>query len=77
MESLHASFLRSRFVMISTADTYCAIALASATPDAAILLGDGVIWFTYGISECAVFILAVTLLKFSERNGIVFKNPQY
>ena len=42
-----------------------------------VLLGDGIIWFTYGISECAVFVLAVILLKFSERNGIVFKKPQY
>ena len=40
------------------------------------LLGDGVIWFTYGISECAVLALAVILLKFSERNGIVFNEPQ-
>ena len=41
------------------------------------LLGKGVIWFTYGISECAVLILAVILLKFSERNGIVFKKTPY
>ena len=41
------------------------------------LLGKGVIWFTYGISECAVLVLAVILLKFSERNGIVFKESQY
>ena len=42
-----------------------------------VLLGEGIIWFTYGISECAVLVLAVILLKFSERNGIVFKEPQY
>ena len=41
------------------------------------LLGKEVIWFTYGISECAVLVLAVILLKFSERNGIVFKESQY
>ncbi len=41
------------------------------------LAGDGIIWFTYGISECAVLVLAVILLKVSERNGIVFKAPQY
>ena len=42
-----------------------------------ILLGGGIIWFTYGISECVVLVLAVSLLKFSERNGVVFKEPQY
>lgn len=41
------------------------------------MLGKGVIWFTYGISECAVLVLAVILLKVSERNGIVFKKSQY
>ena len=42
-----------------------------------VLFGERIIWFTYGISECAVLVLAVILLKFSERNGIVFKDPQY
>ena len=42
-----------------------------------VLLGESIIWYTYGISECAVLVLAVILLKFSERNGIVFKAPQY
>ena len=41
-----------------------------------VLIGEGIIWFTYGISECAVLVLAVILLKFSERNDIVFKEPQ-
>lgn len=41
------------------------------------LFGAGVIWFTYGIAECAVLVLGVILLKISERNGIVFKDPQY
>ena len=36
------------------------------------------IWFAYSISECAVLVLTVILLmKYSERNGIVFKEPQY
>ena len=42
-----------------------------------VLFGEGIIWFTYGISECAVLVLAMILLKFSERNGIVFKEQQY
>ena len=42
-----------------------------------VLMGEGVIWFTYGISECAVLVLAAILLKFSERGGIVFKDPEY
>ena len=40
-------------------------------------MGGGIIWYTYGIAECAVLILAVILLKVPERNGIVFKDPQY
>ena len=41
------------------------------------LAGEGIIWYTYGIAECAVLVLAVILLKVSERNGVRFKNPQY
>lgn len=41
------------------------------------LLGDGIIWYTYGISEVAVLIVAFALLRFSERKGIVFKEPKY
>lgn len=41
------------------------------------LVGESIIWYTYGIAECAVLVLAVILLKYSERNGIVFKDPQY
>ena len=37
------------------------------------LFGGGIIWFTFGISECVVLVLAVILLKVSERNGIVYK----
>ena len=39
------------------------------------MLGDSIIWYTYGISEVAVLIVAFVLLRFSERNGIVFKEP--
>ena len=42
-----------------------------------VLVGESIIWYTYGIAECAVLVLAVALLKYSERNGIVFKDPQY
>lgn len=42
-----------------------------------VIVGSSVIWFTYGISECLVLIVAFVLLKFSERNGIVFKEPKY
>lgn len=41
------------------------------------LVGESIIWYTYGIAEGAVLVLAVILLKISERNGIVFKEPQY
>ena len=40
-------------------------------------VGESIIWYTYGIAEGAVLVLAVILLKISERNGIVFKEPQY
>ena len=41
------------------------------------MVGESIIWYTYGIAEGAVLVLAVILLKISERNGIVFKEPQY
>lgn len=41
------------------------------------LLGNGVIWYTYGISEGLVLIVAFVLLRISERKGIVFKEPTY
>ncbi len=37
------------------------------------LLGSGIVWFTFGISECVVLILAIALLRASERNGIAYK----
>jgi len=37
------------------------------------LIGSSIVWFTFGISECVVLILAITLLKVSERNGIIYK----
>ncbi len=37
------------------------------------ILGGNVIWFTFGIYEAVSFVLAVILLKVSERNGIEFK----
>ncbi len=37
------------------------------------IFGSGVIWFTYGISECLVLLAAFVLTKHSERNGIVYQ----
>ena len=37
------------------------------------IFGSGVIWFTYGISECLVLAVAFILTKHSERNGIVYQ----
>lgn len=37
------------------------------------LLGESIVWFTFGISECVVLVLAVALLEASERNGIVYR----
>ncbi|MGI6118700.1 MAG: MATE family efflux transporter [Bilifractor sp.] len=34
------------------------------------IFGSKVVWFTYGISECFVLILAVSLLKISERDSV-------
>lgn len=38
------------------------------------LIGNsGVIWFTFGIAETLVLIVAVILLRQSEKNGIVYR----
>lgn len=37
------------------------------------ILGRGVIWHTLGIYELIVLVVAFVLLKFSERNGIIYK----
>ena len=37
------------------------------------ICGANVIWFTFGIYEVIVLLIAFGLLKHSERNGIVFK----
>ena len=37
------------------------------------LIGGSIVWMTFGISECLVLVLAVILLKVSERNGIVYR----
>ena len=37
------------------------------------LFGAGVVWYTFGIYEFIVLIVAFVLLRRSERNGIVFK----
>ncbi|MDR1642982.1 MAG: polysaccharide biosynthesis C-terminal domain-containing protein [Clostridiales bacterium] len=36
------------------------------------LFGPGIIWFTVGIAELGSFVVAVALLRRSEKNGIVF-----
>lgn len=36
------------------------------------LLGAGVIWYTFGIYELIVLAVAVALLRYSERNGVVY-----
>ncbi len=41
--------------------------------DLPLLFGREIVWFTFGISECIVLVLAYALLKASERNGIVYK----
>lgn len=33
-----------------------------------VLFGKNIVWFTFGISECVVLILAIILLRISERN---------
>lgn len=37
------------------------------------IAGANIIWFTFGIYEIIVLVIAIALLKHSERNGIVFK----
>lgn len=37
------------------------------------LLGSGIVWYTFGIYESIVLALAIGLLKYSERNGIVYQ----
>lgn len=37
------------------------------------LLGSGIVWYTFGIYESIVLVLAIGLLKYSERNGIVYQ----
>ena len=37
------------------------------------LLGSGIVWYTFGISEAVVLVIGVVLLKHSERNGIVYR----
>lgn len=38
-----------------------------------VIFGNGIIWHTFGIYELAVLLIAVLLLRCSERNGIVFR----
>lgn len=38
-----------------------------------VLLGSGIVWYTFGIYEAVVLVLAVALLKSSEKNGIVYQ----
>lgn len=37
------------------------------------LLGKGIVWYTFGIYESIVLVLAFGLLKYSERNGIIYQ----
>ena len=37
------------------------------------IFGDGAIWFSLLVYEAIVLVIAVALLKYSERNGIQFK----
>lgn len=37
------------------------------------ILGEGIIWHTFGIYEAIVLVVAFILLKHSERDGVVFK----
>lgn len=36
-------------------------------------LGSSIVWYTFGISEVIVLLIAFGLLKFSERKGIIYK----
>lgn len=37
------------------------------------ILGEGIIWHTFGFYEAIVLVVAFILLKRSERDGVVFK----
>lgn len=37
------------------------------------LLGGGIVWYTFGIYESIVLVLASALLKHSERNGLIYQ----
>ena len=37
------------------------------------ILGASVVWYTFGISESFVLVLAFVLFRVSERNGINYK----
>lgn len=37
------------------------------------IFGDGIVWFCFGIYECVVLVIAVSLLFHSEKNGIEYK----
>ncbi|MGN1090252.1 MAG: MATE family efflux transporter, partial [Huintestinicola sp.] len=37
------------------------------------LYGNGIVWHTFGIYEALVLIIAMTLKKTSEVNGVVYK----
>ena len=37
------------------------------------ILGGNAVWFTFAVYEAIVLIIAVVLLKHSEKNGIIFK----
>lgn len=36
------------------------------------MFGAGIIWYTFGIYELIVAVISIALLKYSERNGVVF-----
>ena len=38
-----------------------------------LIFGAGVIWYTAAIAELLSLVIAVSLLKHSERNGVTFK----
>lgn len=60
LQAVIINFLRS--FVVSTA----AILLLPA------IFGANIVWFTFGIYEALVLMIAAALLKYSERNGIVF-----
>lgn len=62
-----------------SAPALCISVLRSLIVNVAVILilpsifGEGVIWFSLLIYEAIVLVVAVTLLRFSERNGIPYK----